>query len=401
MIAFEKAMELVLKHTPVLSSTEKRITELRSEILAEDVIAPVSLPYFSNSAMDGFALKAEDTAAVPVELKIKGCVKAGDSPAIRVGRGEAVKIMTGASIPQGADSVVMKEVTEEKKDKVVVKEPVRKGENVRVKGEEIKKGQRALKKDTVLNPAAVGLLAALGREKARVIRKPKVSLLVTGDELVKPGEKLAPGKIWESNSSILRATLALMEIDVVNLGLVQDEQRALEKHIEKALKGSEVFLISGGISVGDYDLVQDALLKARVKRIFWRVAMKPGKPTFFGKKGKTLVFGLPGNPVSALVVLLELVRPALLKMAGHRHLLLPEREAFLEERLHKRPGRVHFMRGCYHQRDGSYYVRSTGLQGSHILASMAAANCLVILDRERDVFEPQEKVRIQILPWEC
>jgi molybdopterin molybdotransferase len=400
MIAFEKALELVLMNTPVLPSMDKYLKDLHSEILAEDVIALVDLPNFSNSAMDGFALKAEDTASVPAVFQIKGCLKAGDAPVVRIGKAEAVKIMTGAPLPHGADAVVMKEVTEEKEDTVVVLKSAIKGENVRLKGEEIRKGQKALKRGSVLNPAAIGLLAALGRKKARVIRKPNVSLLVTGDELVKPGEKLMPGKIWESNSSVLRAALALIDIDVKNLGQVRDEKSVLERRIDDALRSSDVLLISGGISVGDYDLVQETLLKAGVNRIFWRVAMKPGKPTFFGKKGKVLVFGLPGNPVSALVVFLELVRPALLKMAGYGHIPLLEKEAFLEERLQKKPGRIHFMRGRYHQRNGGYYVKSSGLQNSHILASTAAANCLIILDRERDVFEPQEKVRIQILPWE-
>ena len=212
MIPFEEALNLVLANTPVLPPEEKNNYEINSEILAQDIRAKEDLPLFSNSAMDGFALRSEDTHPVPVDLKIKGCIKAGDSPGIKVGEGEAVKIMTGVPMSEGADAVVMVEDTEEKERKVLIKKSIKKGENVRPKGQEIKKGQIGLKKGTRLNPASLGFLASMGYEKVKVFGKPRVSVLITGSELVKPGLKLMPGKKWDSNSVVLNSALAEVNI---------------------------------------------------------------------------------------------------------------------------------------------------------------------------------------------
>lgn len=399
MIAFERALKLVLANTPVLPPVEKKNEDLRREILARNVISPLDLPVFTNSAMDGFAVRSKETQSVPVLLKVKGLIKAGDPAEPRVGRGETVKVMTGAPLPPGADAVVMKEDTEEKAEKVLVKRVVRRGENVRRRGEELRSGRVALKKGTRINPAVKGLLSAMGVIRVSVYETPSVSLLVTGNELVKPGMKLGPGQIYESNSAVLGAAMEGMGLSWTDLGIARDDPVDLERRVKAGLKTSDILLVSGGISVGDYDLVQDVFLRAGVEKIFWRVAMKPGKPTFFGRKGRTLVFGVPGNPVSVLIVFLELVRPAVLKMAGHRDVLLPERNAVLEERLTKKPGRMHFLRGILRKEDQRDFVGSAGLQESHILASTAVADCLVMLDRYREVFEKGEKVRIQILPW--
>lgn len=399
MIAFERALKLVLANTPVLAPAEKKIEKLRQEILARNVISPLDLPVFTNSAMDGFAVRSQETQSAPVTLKVSGLIKAGDPAGPRVGRGETVKIMTGAPLPPGADAVVMKEDTEEKDERALVKRSVRRGENVRYCGEELRKGRVALKKGTRLNPAAIGLLSAMGMSRVLVFETPAVSLLVTGNELVKPGMKLGPAQIFESNAAVLGAAMEGMGLGWTDLGIARDDPRDLERRIKAGLKTSDILLVCGGISVGDYDLVQDVLFRTGVEKIFWRVAMKPGKPTFFGRKGRTLVFGVPGNPVSGLIVFLELVRPAVLKMAGHRDILLPERNAILEERLTKKLGRMHFLRGISRVQDGRIFVRSAGMQESHILASTAVADCLVMLDRKREVLEKGEEVRIQILPW--
>jgi molybdopterin molybdotransferase len=399
MISFEKALNLVLNHTPSLLPVEKSIYEINSDILAEDIKAKGDLPLFSNSAMDGFALRSEDTHSVPVALKIRGCIKAGDSPRIKVRKGEAVKIMTGAPLPESADAVVMKEDTEEKEKEVLVKKSIKEGENVRPQGEELKKGQLALRKEIRLNPSSLGFLAALGYEKANVYSKPKVSLLITGSELVKPGRELKPGEIWESNSTTLKAALGELNIKPIFLGIAKDNLEDLERRIQEGLRTSDILLISGGISVGDYDFVQEILLRLGVEKVFWRVAIKPGKPTFFGKKGDKLVFGLPGNPVSVLVIFLEFVRPAILKMMGQSDVLLQEREAILEEKLQKKADRAYFFKGMFQEKNGMAYVKSAGLQHSHILGSFAGANCLVFLEKEKKSFKPGEKVKIQILPW--
>lgn len=399
MIEFEEALNLVLKNTPVLPPGEKKVDEVHGDILAEDIMAGEDHPLFSNSAMDGFALRAEDTLRAPVRLKVTGCLKAGDAPKVRVRKGEAIKIMTGAALPGGADAVVMKEETEEKGNGVLVRKSVKAGENVRKKGEEIKKGQLALSKGKKLNTASIGFLASMGHEKVKVVQKPVVSLVVTGKELVNPGRKLKPGQIWESNSLTIQESLKEVAIEPVFLGISRDNTKDLEKRIRKGLESSDVLLISGGISVGDYDFVQDILLNSGVTEIFWRVAVKPGKPIFFGRKDKTLVFGLPGNPVSVLVAFLEFVQPVLLKMRGHRDLLLPEKEAVLEEPVKKERGRLQWFKGIYTEENGIVRVKSAGLQHSHILESLSRANCLIVLEKGREFFKAGEKVKIQVLPW--
>jgi molybdopterin molybdotransferase len=401
MITFEKAQRLVLDHTSILPSEEKEISDLKGGILAEDVMTEIDLPPFSNSAMDGFALQSDDTALANKTLKIVGCVKAGDIiPRIKVNRGEAVKIMTGAPLPKKADAVIMKEQTEENEMGVVIKKSVEKGENIRFKGEEIKKGQTALQMGKRLNPASLGFLIALGRDKVKVFRKPVVSILVTGDELKPPGSKLNPGSIWESNSSILTAALREVGVEPIFLGIARDRIEDLEMRVKKGLNSSDILLISGGISVGDYDLVQKVLEKLEVKKIFWRVAIKPGKPTYFGKKDNKLVFGLPGNPASVLVTFMEFVRPAVLKMAGHQNVFLEERKAFLVEDMHKKPGRAHFLKGYFQEKKGNTYVRSAGMQNSHILESLSRANCLFLLEKDRTSYKSGEEVQIQLLHWE-
>lgn len=399
MIPFEEALKLVLDHTPLLSPVRKRIYELGPDILAEDIRALKDMPPFTNSAMDGFALRAEDTAEAPVTLKVIRCLRAGDAGRFKVQPGEAVRIMTGARLPKGADAVVKKEDVEEGKETIVVRETVKTGENVRPRGEEMKKGEMALRRGVRLNPASIGLLSALGYESVNVYRKPRISLLVTGDELVPPGQKIRAGKIHDSNSPSLAASLAGLNMPAARLCFLPDNRCRLTTFFRKSLEDSDVLLISGGISVGDYDFVQEELLKLGVKRVFWKVAIKPGKPTFFGQKDSALIFGLPGNPVSALVVFLEFVRPSLLKMAGEKNLFLHEGEARLEEKLRKKADRLYFISGRLIQKDGAASVRSTGLQHSHMLSPLATANCLIILEKDREFYRAGEKVRVHYLPW--
>lgn len=401
MISFQEALKLISKNTHVLAATERDISDLNFEVLAEDVQAQKDIPFFSNSAMDGYALRSEDTLMAPVVLKVKGFIRAGDSSNMEVGKGEAAKIMTGAPLVNGADAVVMVEETEEQGQKVLVKKVVKKGKHVRLQGEEIKKDQVGLKKGTPLNPASMGFLASMGRQKVQVYGKPRISILMTGNELISPGQELKNGQIWESNSFVLTAALREVGINPIVLENARDDLQDTKERIQAGLDTSDVLLITGGISMGDYDFVQEAVLGLHVKKIFWRVAVKPGKPTFFGSKGKKLIFGLPGNPASVLVTYLEYIRPAVLKMMGHRHVYLKEVEAILEEELKKKPGRANFLRGIYREHNGKIYVKTTGLQNSYMLESFAKANCLIILEKGRDVFCSGEKVQIQILPWEA
>ncbi len=399
MIPFEEALRLISENTHVLPPIERDIADLNFDVLAEDIQAQKDIPFFSNSAMDGYALHYEDTRNAPVILKVKGLIRAGGSSNFELGKGEAVKIMTGAPLVEGADAVVMVEDTEEQEQKVQVKKAVRKGENVRLQGEEIKKDQVGLKKGTALNPASAGFLASMGRQKVQVYRKPRISILMTGNELILPGQKLERGQIWESNSFILTAALKEVGINPIVLGNVPDDLHDIKKRILTGLDTSDIILIAGGISVGDYDFVQEALLSFDVKKIFWRVATKPGKPTFFGVKGNKLIFGLPGNPASVLVTYLEYVRPAVLKMMGHSRVLLREAEAILEEELKKKLDRANLLRGIFREKDGRVYVKTTGPQNSYMLESFSRANCLIFLEKEKKKFHPGEPVKIHILPW--
>jgi len=236
-------------------------------------------------------------------------------------------------------------------------------------------------------------------KKVVVYGKPRVSLLITGNELVSPGRKLGRGKIWESNSVILNAALGEVGIKPGFQRTSRDDIQELKVLILEGLEGSDILLISGGISAGDWDFVQQVLLELGVNQVFWKVAMRPGKPLFFGLKGRNLVFGLPGNPVSVLISYLEFVRPAILKMMGENRVLLPEDKVVLEEKLEKEAGKAYFLRGVLEERNGMARVRSAGLQFSHALDSFARSDCLIYLEEGKEVFEPGEKVRIQILPW--
>jgi molybdopterin molybdotransferase len=399
LILFEEALRLISENTHVLPATERDIFDLDQEVLAEDVQAQKDIPFFSNSAMDGYALRSDDTLNAPVVLTVKGFIQAGDSSSMEVGKGEAVKIMTGAPLVEGADAVVMVEDTEEQEQKVLVKKVVKKGEHVRLQGEEIKKDQIGLKKGTPLNPASVGFLASMGRQKVQVYGKPRISILMTGNELISPGKELKKGQIWESNSYVLTTALRELGINPIVLGNARDDLQDIKERIQSGLDRADVLLIAGGISVGDYDFVQEAVLGLGVKKIFWRVAVKPGKPTFFGIKGKKLIFGLPGNPASILVTYLAYVRPAVLKMMGHHRVYLSEVEAILEEELKKKTDRVNFLRGVFREQNGRIYVKTAGFQNSYMLESFAKANCLIFLEKEKNIFFPGEKVKIQILPW--
>jgi molybdopterin molybdotransferase len=402
MISVEEAKRLILENTRVLEPTDVPLTEAKGYVLAEDLISPLNLPFFTNSAMDGYAVKSRDTKEVTesnlLSLKIIGTVRAGDFPNFILGDGEAVKIMTGAPLPQGADSVVMVEYTEEEGGNVKVKRAVNPGENVRYEGEEIKKGEIALKDGTLLNSASIGFIAELGIKKVRVYRRPKLALVITGEELVGLDEELEPGKIRDTNSITLGSALSQEKIEFSFFGRVRDKIADIEEKLKDSLEWCDVLLITGGVSVGDYDYVKEVLKKLGVESIFWRVAQRPGEPLFFGKRGDSLIFGLPGNPASSLVCFYEYVRPALRKMIGRRDVFLLELEALLLEEIRKKPGKTHFLRGYLEKKDDSFYVKSTGTQGSHILKSFALSNCLIVVPKDITHLLPQSRVKVHLLP---
>ena len=405
MIKVEEALKIILDSVNVLSNEKVELRVSLDKVLAEDVYAGLDIPPFHNSAMDGYALIASDTEGAssthPRRLRVIEDLKAGYVATRPLGSGEAIRIMTGAPFPPGADAVIMVEETkvegEEHKDEFVeILREVKPGENVRQAGEDIRKGEIVIEKGKVIGPAEIGMLASLGMDKVEVIRLPKVAILATGDELIKVNEALVPGKIRSSNSYTLYGQVLCCGGIPVDLGIVRDVREEIRTKIESG-PGCDMLLTSGGVSVGDYDLVKDILAELGTEMKFWKVAMKPGKPLAFGLIRGKPVFGLPGNPVSCMVIFEQFVRPAILKMSGRIRLNRPEVLAILKEDIKKKPGRKHFLRAWVELKDGWYWVKTTGPQGSGILRSMSLANGLMIIPEDAGEVKAGEKVRVQLL----
>ncbi len=380
---------------PVEGSVEVALGEAPGRVLAEAVAVPFDVPPADNSAMDGYALRAGDVPAEgEARLRVVGAAFAGHPFTGRVGPGEAVRIMTGAVLPEGADAVVMQERVRVEGDGVVVPGPVWPGENVRRAGEDLARGAEALAAGTRLGPAQIGLLASLGLARVAVRRRPRVAVFSTGDELRQPGEPLGPGDIYDSNRPTLLALLAGLGLEPLDLGRVPDERGAVEETLARAAREADAVLTSGGVSVGEADYVTE-VLRALGEVGFWKVAIKPGKPLAFGRVDEALFFGLPGNPVSVMVTFLVLVQPALRRLAGERDVDPPVARARARAPFRKRPGRTDYQRGVLAvAADGTLEVAPTGPQGSHVLSSVARADCLVVLPREAGDIAPGTWVEV-------
>ena len=392
--------------------------------LAESIRAREPVPLFDQSAMDGFGVRASDVGEArtdsPARLRVAGMVRAGDDARGMLRRGTAVRIFTGAKIPPGVQAVVVQESCEEIGGEVLVRESVPAGKNIRRKGEEIRRGARVLSAGARITPPVIGLLATLGFSTFLVYRKPRVALLVTGNELVALGKPLRPGRIRDSNSHALAAALKDTGIGEVSVRRIKDDEASLRQALMAALQDSDFVITSGGVSVGEYDLVKDAAVSAGVRTVFWKVAMKPGMPNYFGvwkrgrgqgkgvgkaagksaALGRTLLFGLPGNPVSALVSYHQFVRHALLKMSGQRtspRFVLP---AALEKDVSKKADRAEFVRGVVRVNNGALCVVPTDQQGSHMLSGLASANCLIHLASDATLVEHGQQVPVELLSWE-
>jgi molybdopterin molybdotransferase len=382
MIPLAEAVEYVLGAVARLDAVSLPLSAALGAVLAEDVTAAEDVPPFANSAVDGYAVRAEDTTATPAELDVVGELAAGAAPTLCVGPGEAIRIMTGAPIPSGADAIVMVEETErlDGGSRVAIRSAVSSGDAVRTAGDDVRLGDLLFRSGTVLRPAMLGVLASVNRSQVSVIRRPRVAVVSTGDELVGDGSPLLLGQIRESNKAMLVACLAEAGCEVDDLGIVRDDEGALETVLRSAAASSDAIVTSGGVSMGDYDIVKAVL--SRIADMRWmQIAIKPAKPFAFGLLAGTPVFGLPGNPVSSLVSFELLARPALLKMAGHPDIGRVEVRAVADEPLRRHhDGKVHFQRvhGSF-AADGRWHIRSTGGQGSHQLASTAAANGLAVL----------------------
>lgn len=406
MISVEEALQNILENICILEPETVKIVDALQRVLAEDIYSDIDVPPFDNSAMDGYAVRSIDIQEAskeqPVELEIIEDVPAGKVPKRRVGQGQATRIMTGAPIPDGADCVIMVEYTEEEDNRVWILRPgarrksVPLYENIRKAGEDMKKGAMVLSKGCLMRPAEVGICASVGRSSVKVIRRPKVAILSTGDELVDVGQPLSEGKIRNVNTYTLITQVMRYGGIPIDLGITPDIPEIIEKKISEGLS-ADMILVSAGISVGDHDLVKDVLASLGMEMKFWKVAMKPGKPLAFGIIDSKPVFGLPGNPVSSMVSFEQFVRPAILKMSAKTRLKKPVVEAILEQDIRKKPGRRHYLRAWIESVNGAYRARVTGPQGAGILTSMMLSNGLIIVPEDTNFIPAGQRVAVQLL----
>ena len=391
MISVSEAKSAILNQAKLLKPITLPLMDALGHTLAVDIFASLDIPAFKQSSMDGYAIRFEDHT---MPLIITGEMAAGSSLELNLKPGEAARIFTGAPLPQGADTVVMQEKVSVESGKVSIKDPMLKmGINTREKGAEVKLGALAITKDTFLTPAALGFLAGIGETHVSVYPKPRVSILLTGKELQTPGNNLGPGQVYESNSFALRGVLLQAGVSQISLYTVDDNLQELKTVLSKALENSDVVLLTGGVSVGDYDFVVEAARLCGVEQIFHKVRQKPGKPLYFGTSGSKLIFGLPGNPSSVLNCYYQFVLPAIETLSGRKAV---DRfvDAILEVGYEKNAGLTHFVKAFI--RNGK--VIPLGAQESFKMSSFAAANCMIALDEDRTTFAQGETVRVFMLP---
>jgi molybdopterin molybdotransferase len=387
-------VRILAQVTTVTSPEWLAVGRACNRVLAEDLRAPFDVPPSDNSAVDGYAVASSD---IPVEgrrsLAVIADLPAGSVLEGAVGSGQTVRIMTGAPMPPGLDTVVPQEEVERVGTEARIP-PITKGANVRLRGEDVRAGEVVLQSGSVLRPQELGLIASLGLPQVAVRRKPWVAILSTGDEVAEPGQPRAPGQIYDSNRFSLRGLVEMVGGEALDLGIVPDKREMLRERLLDAGRAAEIVLTSGGVSVGIYDLVKDVLQE--IGGIdFWQVAMQPGRPLAVGKIGDAHFFGLPGNPVASMLTFLLFVRPAIFKLAGRREWFPPQFTAVATEPMRKKAGRREFKRGVLSFGPGRWEVRTTGPQGSGILTSMVLGNCLIVIEEERGDVKPGETVLVE------
>jgi len=397
MTTFEHALELILHAVRPLEVEEVETHELFERVTAEDVVAPHDLPLFQNSAMDGYAVRTEDCMQ-GTALQFGGFIPAGAEIWPQLEEGNAIRIMTGAPIPDYADAVIpLEETAEDPNGGIRNLLPVRKGQHIRCAGEDVQLGDTIIHSGTPIGVAEVSLLAAMGITSLRVHRKPVVSIVATGDELVPLGAPIAKGKIFDSNSLALAAAVRASGATARILGIAKDNISSLKQKLREAVNADALITVAG-VSVGDHDLVRESLANLGAVESFWGVDIKPGKATAFALLEGKPIFSLPGNPVSALITFEELVRPALLRMAGHRAVMRPLVTAVLQESLSKKPGKVFFARVKLKFEKGRFLAWSSGPQETGYQKTLLNADAFAILPADRTIFNVGEELRVQVLP---
>lgn len=393
MISVTEAKKIINENVSPLGPVILPLQQASGLILAEDIYASMDIPAFPQSSMDGYAFCFEEWKKNK-RLKIIGEVAAEINETVTLSSGSAVRIFTGAAVPDGADTVIMQEKTRIEKGELIIEdESLQIGSSVRPRGSEIKLGAFALAKEAVLSPAAMGFLAGIGATEVNVYPNPSISIIITGNELQQPGNPLQHGQVYESNSYALKAVLKQLQIDNIQILYTIDKAEIVTDTLKKALLQSEVVLLTGGISVGDYDFVLQAANECGVQKLFHKVKQRPGKPLYFGKKENKLVFGLPGNPSSVLTCFYQYVIPALKKLCK-RNISLQTIQAPLSKSFQKNTGLTHFLKGFY---DGNTAM-ALDAQESFRLSSFANANCLIQIDEAITSLNEGELVDVYLLP---
>ena len=401
MISVEEALERILAQITPLPVTSVPLPQALGLVLAEDVITQEDIPPFANSAMDGFALLSKDSQprdGQPPRLRITGEVAAGYVADHAVEEGTTMRIMTGAPVPPGADTVIQVELTRsENPEWVEIQQAVPPGNNIRPAGEDMRRGQKILSRGSEIGPWEIGVLATLGWATVPVIQRPRVAILSTGDEVIDVSEPLSPGKIRNSNGYLLEAAAQRAGAEPHRLGIARDTIESLREKFSEAVT-HDLIITSGGVSVGDFDLVKD-IMREQGEINFWRINMRPGKPVAFGQIGGVPLLGLPGNPVSAAVTFELFARPVIRKMMGHTRLLRPQVEVVVEDGVSDVAMRRHYVRARVEWRDGRFVAHTTGNQGSHITTSLLNANALVIVPEGGVEVHPGDTAKAIMLDW--
>ncbi len=397
-LAFDQALARIETSIESIKTTTRvPIRDALSRVLGADVTANIDVPNRDNAAMDGYAVNAADVPQSGVAtLALVGSSFAGHPWTEQLQRGQCVRIMTGAVIPDGSDCVIMQEDVERDQDQVRIGSGHSSGQFVRTRGDDVEAGMVVLSAGKQLTPADLGLLATVGVSEVEVVRRPRVAFMSTGDELRSVGDALGPGDVYDSNRYALFGMLSRLGVELLDFGVIKDDRDAVRSAFEDASKDADAVIVSGGASVGDADFVHEILNEIGQVE-FWKMAMKPGRPLAYGRIGDALFFGLPGNPVSVIVTFYQFVTPALKRLMG-----MPARRAFrlrlpLAQDLRKRPGRLEFQRGIVERReDGSEQVSMAGGQGSHILSAMSRANCFIVLPLECGDLKAGELVEVEL-----
>ncbi|QSZ26883.1 molybdopterin molybdotransferase MoeA [Aceticella autotrophica] len=395
MLSIESALKTILISTNVLGIERIDLLSSLGRVLAEDIYAYDYLPPFDKSAMDGYALKSSDTLNAskenPIELTVRGSIKAGDDFKKEIETGQTYKVMTGAPIPLGADAVIEIEKVDIKDKKIIINRPVKSNNNIINKGEEVSFGELALPKGKIIRPPEIGFLASLGQEYIPVYNLPKVALIITGNELINIDKKLQPGKIRNSNEYSLKALLESIGIkSVLSFGIIPDDKEVIIQKIKEALAEVDVLISSGGVSVGDYDFIDEILNKIGFKIHFTSVSIKPGKPITFATYEDKLFFGLPGNPASIITTFEEFVKPALKKMKGEVDVLPKKISIVLGEDIKAKTERRKYIYVKIEKKSDKYYAYNAGSQSSSQLKTMTRANGIIIMPEEKNIVKKGE-----------